>query len=145
MTEEDEYKQKEGQTQRFELFLKSIGKKQFEIANDIGLSAVTITAMKRRRMGVTVQTARIIEMIYGVREDWMLNGLGNMHAEKRHSDNYEYHKIDKQLLLQKIKLLEGKLKESESSEKIQKELVRLMEEKANIVKGDNDERQLPVC
>lgn len=63
---------------RINLLRKQLGMIQQDFANKIGVQRVTISWMEKEGNTITKQNIKIICDTFNVREDWLLNGEGDM-------------------------------------------------------------------
>lgn len=65
---------------RLELMLKEKGMKKKELAEALSISPFYISKLCKGTRTLSKQTAALIEEKYGVRAEWLLNGIGEMYS-----------------------------------------------------------------
>jgi transcriptional regulator with XRE-family HTH domain len=67
---------------RFRKALEKIGVKQVDFANSIGIAQSTVSTFLSGKSLMSRSTALLIEQIYGISADWLLDGTGHMEVKK---------------------------------------------------------------
>jgi len=63
---------------RIAILRKSLGKKQAEFAQELGLTGAAVSAMEKGKYNLTEGNIRLICFAYGANEEWLRNGAGEI-------------------------------------------------------------------
>jgi transcriptional regulator with XRE-family HTH domain len=74
---------------RLKQLRKSLGLTQEEFGKRIGMSDVAISYMESGRTALSKQNTRLICLTFGVREEWLETGEGNMMDDEAQASEYE--------------------------------------------------------
>jgi transcriptional regulator with XRE-family HTH domain len=67
---------------RLKQLRKKIGITQREFGKKIGMSDVAVSYMESGRTALSKQNVRLISLVFGVREEWLEQGVGEMMSEE---------------------------------------------------------------
>jgi transcriptional regulator with XRE-family HTH domain len=79
---------------RLKQFRKSIGLTQGEFGNRIGMSDVAISHMESGRTALSNQNLKLISLTFGIREEWLKDGRGEMLDENAQLSEREKHLLE---------------------------------------------------
>ena len=74
---------------RLKEFRKSLGLTQGEFGKKIGMSDVAISHMESGRTAISRQNAQLISLTFGVRQEWLEDGIGEMMDAEAELSDYE--------------------------------------------------------